>query len=44
MWHTGRPADQCEGCTFNTGHVSAESVGPIAGLLQPGATVAWVIV
>ena len=22
MWHTGRPAaDQCEGCTFNTGHV-----------------------
>src|SRR3954447_19389093 len=21
MWHTGRPAaDQCEGCTFNTGH------------------------
>ena len=22
MWHTGRPAaEQCEGCTFNTGHV-----------------------
>ncbi len=22
MWHPGRPAaDQCEGCTFNTGHV-----------------------
>ncbi len=22
MWHTGLPAaDQCEGCTFNTGHV-----------------------
>jgi predicted dithiol-disulfide oxidoreductase (DUF899 family) len=22
IWHTGRPAaDQCEGCTFNTGHV-----------------------
>jgi hypothetical protein len=22
MWHTGRPAaDQCQGCTFNTGHV-----------------------
>ncbi len=22
MWHTGHPAaDQCEGCTFNTGHV-----------------------
>ncbi len=22
MWHTGRPAaDQCEGCTFNSGHV-----------------------
>jgi predicted dithiol-disulfide oxidoreductase (DUF899 family) len=22
MWHTSRPAaDQCEGCTFNTGHV-----------------------
>ena len=22
MWHTGRPAaDQCEGCTFNTGQV-----------------------
>ncbi len=22
MWHTGKPAaDQCEGCTFNTGHV-----------------------
>ena len=22
MWHTGQPAaEQCEGCTFNTGHV-----------------------
>ena len=22
MWHTGHPAaEQCEGCTFNTGHV-----------------------
>src|SRR5215475_9384389 len=22
MWHTGRPAaEQCEGCTFNAGHV-----------------------
>jgi len=23
MWHTGRPAaEQCEGCTFSTSHVS----------------------
>src|SRR5258708_12114617 len=23
MWHTGRPAlEQCEGCTFNTSHVT----------------------
>jgi predicted dithiol-disulfide oxidoreductase (DUF899 family) len=23
MWHTGRPAaEQCEGCTFNTSHIS----------------------
>jgi len=23
MWHTGRPAaEQCEGCTFNTSHIT----------------------
>jgi SAM-dependent methyltransferase len=29
--------------TFTTGHVGAQAIGPIVGLLQPGAVVAWVI-
>ncbi|HEY7483957.1 MAG TPA: DUF899 family protein [Streptosporangiaceae bacterium] len=40
MWHTGRPAaEQCEGCTFNTSHVT--ELDYLHSRSQIGTSASW---